>query len=196
MDAPRPRSRRPAEERRAQILEAALQCFGEKGFHTATMDDLVRASGLSKGSLYWHFESKQEVFLAVFDAFAESVFAEWDALLEAGHGTIDALEQVTLGMFDEVTAAGTRDAWAEFFAHPQARARFATLYREVRARLERTLARDIEQGRVRPLPAAALAAALTAAAEGLGLQALVDTDFDLRGNWAVTREMICKGIEP
>ena len=78
MEAPRPRTRRPAEERRAQILEAALQCFASKGFHTATMDDLVRASGLSKGSLYWHFESKEQVFLALFDAFAESGFAEWE----------------------------------------------------------------------------------------------------------------------
>ncbi len=56
--------RRPAEVRRAQILDAAQRCFGAKGYHAATMDDLVRASGLSKGSLYWHFRSRSSMVAA------------------------------------------------------------------------------------------------------------------------------------
>ena len=40
------------EERRAQILQAALTCFARKGYHLTTMDDIVAESGLSKGSLY------------------------------------------------------------------------------------------------------------------------------------------------
>jgi AcrR family transcriptional regulator len=51
MEAPKSRERRSAQERRAQILEAAVSCIAAKGFHAATMDDLARASGLSKGSL-------------------------------------------------------------------------------------------------------------------------------------------------
>ena len=195
MEAPRPRTRRPAEERRAQILQAALQCFASKGFHTATMDDLVRASGLSKGSLYWHFESKEQVFLALFDAFAESVFAEWDALFAAGHDTLEALERVTLGKLDEFSGTPALGAWAEFFAHPEARARFASVYRELRARLEISLSRDMDRRLLRRQPTAGLAAALTAVTEGLMLQAMVDADFDLRSQWAATREMIRRGIE-
>ena len=40
------------------------------------MDDLVRASGLSKGSLYWHFHSKEEVFTALFDSFVAELYGE------------------------------------------------------------------------------------------------------------------------
>ena len=72
-------SRRASPEvRRAQILDAAQACFSRKGYHGATMDDVVRLSGLSKGSLYWHFESKDEVLLALFDRYVDEFFAAWD----------------------------------------------------------------------------------------------------------------------
>ena len=56
-----------AEERRSQILEAALRCFAHQGYHQTTMDDLVEKSGLSKGTLYWYYESKKEIFLSVME---------------------------------------------------------------------------------------------------------------------------------
>ena len=43
------RRRAPPAERREQILTAALRCFAEHGYHTATMDHLSREAGLSKG---------------------------------------------------------------------------------------------------------------------------------------------------
>ena len=161
------------------------------------MDDLVRASGLSKGGLYWHFASKEEVFLALFDAFTKSMFEEWESLRAQGLDTVEALERVTLGSLDRIGGSEGLGAWVEFLAHPEARHRFAAVYRETRARLEASLLRDMQAGRLRPQPAqaAGLAAALTAAAEGLMLQAMVDEEFDLHAHWAVTRNMIRRGIE-
>ncbi|MBW2372794.1 MAG: helix-turn-helix transcriptional regulator, partial [Deltaproteobacteria bacterium] len=74
------RSRRRAspEARRAQILEAALRCFSEKGYHEATMDDLAREAGLSKGSLYWHFKSKAQVFAGLLAAYTLELFQAWE----------------------------------------------------------------------------------------------------------------------
>jgi len=48
-------------ERRAQIIEAALTCFTRKGYNNTTMDDVAAESGLSKGTLYWYFESKDNL---------------------------------------------------------------------------------------------------------------------------------------
>ena len=55
------------EERRTQILDAAAQCFAEKGYHAASMDDLVKASSLSKGAIYWHFKGKREIFRSLLE---------------------------------------------------------------------------------------------------------------------------------
>jgi AcrR family transcriptional regulator len=55
------------EERRAKILEAALRCFMRTGYHGTTMDDVVKESSLSKGTIYWHFANKQEIFVKLFD---------------------------------------------------------------------------------------------------------------------------------
>jgi AcrR family transcriptional regulator len=51
------------------------------------MDDLVRTSGLSKGTLYWHFSSKEEVFLALFDRFVEEFFDVWSRLETEGRSS-------------------------------------------------------------------------------------------------------------
>lgn len=62
-----------AEGRRSQILEAALWCFAHQGYHQTTMDDIVEESRLSKGTLYWYYESKREIFLSVM----EKWLGEW-----------------------------------------------------------------------------------------------------------------------
>ncbi|HEY9025875.1 MAG TPA: helix-turn-helix domain-containing protein [Burkholderiaceae bacterium] len=59
------RLRLPPEVRSSQILDAALALFSEHGFAAARMDDIARRCGLSKGGLYAHFASKDEVFEAL-----------------------------------------------------------------------------------------------------------------------------------
>ena len=56
---------------RERILDAALTVFAGKGYHRATVDDIVRASATSKGAVYHHFPNKEALFLALVDAFSE-----------------------------------------------------------------------------------------------------------------------------
>lgn len=53
------------EERKNQILDAAAVVFAEQGFDAARMDDIGQAAGLSKGTVYWYFESKESLTLAL-----------------------------------------------------------------------------------------------------------------------------------
>jgi len=55
------------EARRNQILEAATHVFTRLGFNKARMDDIVEESGLSKGTLYWYFKSKDDIITAILD---------------------------------------------------------------------------------------------------------------------------------
>lgn len=45
------------------IVDAAMSCFLLKGYGGTSMDDIVKKSGVSKGGIYWHFKSKEDIFL-------------------------------------------------------------------------------------------------------------------------------------
>jgi AcrR family transcriptional regulator len=55
------------ETRRQQILDAALRCFSRDGFHATTTADIVRESGVSQGTLYLYFATKEDIVLALSD---------------------------------------------------------------------------------------------------------------------------------
>jgi AcrR family transcriptional regulator len=189
-----PRRHAPAEVRRAQILEAALECFATRGYHTATMDDLVRVSGLSKGTLYWHFSSKEEVCLALFDGFVEEIFQAWDRMETEDRPSFEVLRALGEISVDRLTSDPiTRGAWAEFLLQPSARLRYASVLRQSRDRLTALVLRGIERGEIRELDPEGLAAVLTAAIEGTLLQAMVDPDFDAKAHLPVLWEGIQRG---
>ena len=68
------------EDRRDAILEAAIGVFAQHGFDAATTDAIARAAGLSKGGLYWHFRSKDDILAALLEQF----FNQELAVLESG----------------------------------------------------------------------------------------------------------------
>jgi AcrR family transcriptional regulator len=86
-------------ERRKQIFQAALSCFAGTGYHQTTMDDIVAESGLSKGTLYWYFDSKKDLFLALFQEVMGELGASWDAI--AADPTVSATEKLiaSMGLF-------------------------------------------------------------------------------------------------
>ena len=77
---------------RDRILDAALDVFARKGYHRATVDDIVRASATSKGAVYHHFPNKEAVFLALVDDFAARVAAAVAATIAAQHGALGKVE--------------------------------------------------------------------------------------------------------
>jgi len=60
-------TRLPAEERRDQLLDVALEVFATAGFHGASMNDVAEAAGVTKPVLYQHFDSKNDLFAALLD---------------------------------------------------------------------------------------------------------------------------------
>jgi len=56
------------EQRRDEILSAAKRVFAISGFHATTMADVAREAGVSYGTIYWYFDSKEALFYALMDA--------------------------------------------------------------------------------------------------------------------------------
>ena len=70
----RPRGgRMPRRERRAQLLDSALEVFVAQGYHAAAMDDIAERAGVSKPVLYQHFPGKLDLYLALLDASCDAI---------------------------------------------------------------------------------------------------------------------------
>ena len=59
------RTHRPAAQRREEILDAAHALFTTKGFQPTTMEDILKVVGIAKGTLYYHFPSKEQILRAL-----------------------------------------------------------------------------------------------------------------------------------
>ena len=77
-----PRWRRRSEARPGEIVQAALDLFVEKGFSSAKMDEIAKRAGVTKGTVYLYFPSKEELLLAVHERNIDGFFAALIARLE------------------------------------------------------------------------------------------------------------------
>lgn len=79
--------------RRAQIIEAAISCFLEKGYTNTSMSDIIKASGLSSGSIYSHFSGKEDILITAINERLNNVKELYETLPE-GAGPQDILETI------------------------------------------------------------------------------------------------------
>jgi len=94
----------PTQETRNRILEAAVKVFATKGYHDTKVDDIVNESSTSKGSFYFYFPSKQDIFLALSDTFADLLESRiTQAMEKETHGMqqMDAALRTALGLFSQ-----------------------------------------------------------------------------------------------
>ncbi|MBW8814151.1 MAG: TetR/AcrR family transcriptional regulator [Caulobacterales bacterium] len=109
METGGPKFRRRKADRPAEIVEAALAVFAEKGFAAAKLDDIAARAGVSKGAVYLYFETKEDIFRAVVDqALAPNITAV-RAMIAAHPGPLaDLLRGVAahLGHVIETTPIG------------------------------------------------------------------------------------------
>ncbi len=103
----RPRgARMPRRERRAQLLESALEVFVAQGYHAAAMDDIAEAAGVTKPVLYQHFPGKLELYLALLDRSCDQIIDNCRAALESTDDNKQRVE-ATMAVFYEYVAHDT-----------------------------------------------------------------------------------------
>jgi AcrR family transcriptional regulator len=78
-----------------RILKQAMRLFLEKGYHGTSIDDITHAAGLTKGALYWHFKSKENILKNIVKEF-ESRFLDGliHAVRETEGGALNKLEKL------------------------------------------------------------------------------------------------------
>ena len=87
--------KRPPEERKAEILEASLKIFVQHGYAETRMDDIVEATGLSKGALYHHFPSKRDLFIALIEHWMDQFSPIMDREQHSGKSSTAILRTIS-----------------------------------------------------------------------------------------------------
>ena len=109
------RRRLTAEERRTEILDAALSAFSRKGYHATSIDDIAGDAGVSKALIYEHFASKQELYADLIARNARELTQRVAAALvgvevESGMGRLATGLEAFFAFVEE-----RRDAWRMLF---------------------------------------------------------------------------------
>lgn len=87
------RAQRAREQRRAAVLGEARRIFADKGYHATSIDDIIEAAGIARGTFYLYFESKR----AIFDELLDELFttlASTVRRIEVGPGALPPVEQM------------------------------------------------------------------------------------------------------
>jgi AcrR family transcriptional regulator len=101
----RPRGgRMPRRERRAQLLDSALEVFVAQGYHSAAMDDIADRAGVSKPVLYQHFPGKLELYLALLENSCDAMIAKVREALESTQDNRDRVERTVQAFYDYVAS--------------------------------------------------------------------------------------------
>jgi TetR/AcrR family fatty acid metabolism transcriptional regulator len=90
----RERQRKSPEERKAQIIRAAAECFMKRGFHKTTIDDIARKAGLGKGTIYLYFKDKDDIFIAFYWSLTRQYSKEMSAILKSGLSAPDKIYKI------------------------------------------------------------------------------------------------------
>lgn len=100
------RWRRRKEARPEEIIEAALALFAEKGFSATRLDDVAKRAGISKGTLYLYFDSKEAIFRSVVETLIGPKLQEVENLVDDFQGNNESLlRQLIHGWWHNVGAS-------------------------------------------------------------------------------------------
>jgi AcrR family transcriptional regulator len=185
------------ETRRQQILQAALRCFSRDGFHNTTTADIVRESGVSQGTLYLYFTTKEEIIVALADDRHQG-----EAFLNAmARSEQDPIEGLSLLLelhgesLDDPRRSDLRrvgiQSWAEALRNPTIHASIVEGASLVSREIIRLIERGQRTGQIKPgVAPGAVARTLIALFRGLMLEATLDGNVDLPAIGPLIEEMI------
>ena len=185
------------DERRRQILDAALALFARDGFHQVGMAEIVSASGLSRGAVYLYFSSKDELIEALADdRHAAEASLNVEAVRQADplaalHALIAAYAEALVDPQAETRRRVSVHGWAEALRNERVRARVIEGVDLPRRLIAGLVARGQATGQFAgDLDPDAAARTLIATFQGFVLQASWGEPIDVAACMAAVKRMI------
>lgn len=187
-------------QRRQQIVEAALACFAEKGFHATRTAEICRRVGMSPGNLFHYFDSKDAIIEEVIEQDRHEAARLYAALREREDHYAALLELLDLCL--ELVCQRDYGALSlEMAAEATRNPRMARLFErddaQIKADLSALLSDAVRGGQIdASLPIESATVWLLALLEGALFRAAVDPDFDLARERATLHGLIERWLRP
>jgi len=89
---------------RAALIEAAQKLFAKQGYEATSTDQILAGAGVSRGAMYYHFATKQDVFEAVFIAASDGAIRRSGRAAKVTHSPLESLTNTCLAWLKEVRA--------------------------------------------------------------------------------------------
>lgn len=206
--APGTLRQRRKEARPQELLDAALELFVEKGFAATRSEEVAMRAGVSKGTLYLYFPSKEELFKAVVRQNLSTLIAEGQGLLEGFEGSTSELLACLMEAW--WTRVGNTPASGIFKIMMSEARNFPDLAQfyvdEVvmpsRDLIGRTVQRGVDRGEFRPLPIEDVVHALIAPVlflamhkHSLGACGVTGMELDAESFIRTQMELVLRGLE-
>jgi AcrR family transcriptional regulator len=163
------------EEKRKQIMDAALELFANEGYHRTSISKIASAAGISKGLIYNYFESKEALVIVIFDAGMKEITSLFDPNKD-GILTEDEFDFFVNKFFDALENNGTY--WKLYFGiimQPKVYSMVQERYKETFTEIMQTLVNYYEkQGVKDPMTEAIL---FGATIDGISMNYLLSPDM-------------------
>jgi len=167
-------------EKRSAIRHAAYRCFTKHGYHQTTVDDICEAAGISKGSFYWYYQSKQAIFHSILDTWGAEVEAELRRQFQSALAVADTFKAITAALESEVQRnRRIAPVWLELFTQvqrdPEIRVGLVAFHERIRSAIARLLT-EVTHGELAADDAQTVAGLILASFIGLMCDDLVTAD--------------------
>ena len=167
---------------REALLDAAAEVFAARGLRDASVDEVAERAGYSKGAVYWHFESKDGLFLALLEERVDRPTREMIELLESAPADQDMSVEASRRFAERLSAQRElllleHEYWLRAVRDAELRERYVERQARLRSALGKALSKRFAHLTGRPLDAErgeAMATVLMSLAAGLAQQGLVE----------------------
>ena len=152
-----PKRERRKESRPGELLNAALDLFVEKGFSAARVEEVAARAGVSKGTLFLYFESKEDLFKAVIRKNITHLFPTWnEAFTQFTGSSADMLRYAMTTWWENIGSTPASGIPKLVMSEAQNFPEIAAFYHEEvilpgHALIRKILSRGIDSGEFRPL---------------------------------------------
>lgn len=164
---------------RSAILDAATSCFAADGYEATGVAEICAGAGVSKGAFYYHFESKEAVFLELIDTWLTNLESTLEAVVSRAEtvpeGLLDMAANIQPVIENNPEIMGLfLELWTHASRNHRVRAATLAPYRRYQEIFEDLIRRGIDEGSFKPVDPVSAGQLLLSLSSGLFLQASLE----------------------